>query len=192
MSLVELFPAPEVRKMNSTTLFAFNNHNFLFLHRSRSTFSRGELKISVQYPLHYSSCFIFFHLLAFTNTFNLLVDIQIEWTPSINNRELADVLPNGTLIFYPFAVEKYQHELHTSVYRWNWDWISFEAIGWTFFFLIVNRCKLKNPIGTVLSREVHVKAGELLLLSVKYAINSHTRLKNFFNSNQPEILCASS
>uniref|UniRef100_A0A1B0B430 Uncharacterized protein n=1 Tax=Glossina palpalis gambiensis TaxID=67801 RepID=A0A1B0B430_9MUSC len=47
-------------------------------------------------------------------------------------------LSNGSLMFYPFSAEKYRHEVHATVYR----------------------CKLRNLVGTVLSREIHVRGGK--------------------------------
>jgi hypothetical protein len=42
------------------------------------------------------------------------------------------------LVFPPFPNERYRHDVHAALYR----------------------CKLKSALGTVVSREVHVKAGE--------------------------------
>ncbi|EAL41879.3 AGAP007091-PA [Anopheles gambiae str. PEST] len=63
---------------------------------------------------------------------------DVEWSVATTNHELVYTLPNGSLIFYPFSADKFRHEVHSTVYR----------------------CKLKNLVGTILSREVHVKGGE--------------------------------
>uniref|UniRef100_A0A182QPB0 Ig-like domain-containing protein n=1 Tax=Anopheles farauti TaxID=69004 RepID=A0A182QPB0_9DIPT len=60
---------------------------------------------------------------------------DVEWSVATTNHELVYTLPNGSLIFYPFSADKFRHEVHSTVYR----------------------CKLKNLVGTILSREVHVK-----------------------------------
>lgn len=43
--------------------------------------------------------------------------LQVEWSPPFHSHDLVKVLSNGTLVFQPFAVEKYRHEIHASVYR---------------------------------------------------------------------------
>uniref|UniRef100_A0A336M0H3 CSON009256 protein n=1 Tax=Culicoides sonorensis TaxID=179676 RepID=A0A336M0H3_CULSO len=55
------------------------------------------------------------------------------------HQDLVYLIQNGTLMFYPFTSEQYRPEIHSAVYR----------------------CKLKNLVGAVISREVHVKAGKL-------------------------------
>ncbi|KAG8222803.1 hypothetical protein J437_LFUL005009 [Ladona fulva] len=49
--------------------------------------------------------------------------------------------PNGSLVFPPFPAERYRHDVHAALYR----------------------CRAHSAQGTVLSRDVHVRAGELLL-----------------------------
>ncbi|XP_036340478.1 Down syndrome cell adhesion molecule-like protein Dscam2 [Rhagoletis pomonella] len=56
-------------------------------------------------------------------------------------------LSNGSLMFYPFTAEKYRHEVHATVYR----------------------CKLRNLVGTILSREVHVRG----VVNQKYTVQVH-------------------
>lgn len=53
---------------------------------------------------------------------------------------LRQVLPNGNLVFPPFRAEDYRQEVHAQVYA----------------------CLAKNQVGSIISREVHVRAGELL------------------------------
>ncbi|XP_070509703.1 cell adhesion molecule Dscam1 isoform X3 [Chironomus tepperi] len=72
---------------------------------------------------------------------------EVEWTPPVHSHDLVKIYSNGTLVFHPFAVEKYRHEIHASVYR----------------------CKLKNLVGVILSREVHVKA----VIDQKYTVQVH-------------------
>ncbi|XP_046808443.1 Down syndrome cell adhesion molecule-like protein Dscam2 [Lucilia cuprina] len=64
---------------------------------------------------------------------------EVEWTPIPPQQDMVVQTSNGSLMFYPFTAEKFRHEVHSSVYR----------------------CKLRNLVGTVLSREVHVKGGKL-------------------------------
>ena len=50
---------------------------------------------------------------------------------------IAQVLPNGNLVFPPFRAEDYRQEVHAQVYV----------------------CLARNPVGSVLSRDVNVRAG---------------------------------
>lgn len=52
---------------------------------------------------------------------------------------LRQVLPNGNLVFPPFRAEDYRQEVHAQVYA----------------------CLAKNQVGQIISRDVHVRAGEL-------------------------------
>lgn len=71
------------------------------------------------------------------------------WTPrAVFVSELCDVFqvpelrllfPNGSLVFPAFSNDRYRHDVHAALYR----------------------CKLKSALGTVVSREVHIKASEL-------------------------------
>ena len=75
----------------------------------------------------------------------LFISRQCSWLCSNLNYvvfqvpELRLLFPNGSLVFPPFPNERYRHDVHATLYR----------------------CKLKSALGTVISREVHVKAGEL-------------------------------
>lgn len=57
---------------------------------------------------------------------------------------LRQVLPNGNLVFPPFRAEDYRQEVHAQVYA----------------------CLAKNQVGQVISRDVHVRAGELIAASI--------------------------
>lgn len=50
---------------------------------------------------------------------------------------LNQVLPNGNLVFPPFRAEDYRQEVHAQVYV----------------------CLARNPVGSVHSRDVNVRAG---------------------------------
>jgi hypothetical protein len=52
---------------------------------------------------------------------------------------LRQILPNGNLVFPPFRAEDYRQEVHAQVYA----------------------CLAKNQVGSIISRDVHVRAGEL-------------------------------
>lgn len=52
--------------------------------------------------------------------------------------DLRLLYPNGSLVFPPFSSDRYRHEVHAAVYR----------------------CRLRSPLGILISREVHVKAGK--------------------------------
>lgn len=54
---------------------------------------------------------------------------------------LRQVLPNGNLNFPPFRAEDYRQEVHAQVYA----------------------CLAKNQFGSIISRDVHVRAGKILL-----------------------------
>ncbi|XP_058987901.1 cell adhesion molecule Dscam2 [Musca domestica] len=72
---------------------------------------------------------------------------EVEWTPIPPQQDMVVQTTNGSLMFYPFTAEKFRHEVHSSVYR----------------------CKLRNLVGTVLSREVHVKG----VVNQKYTVQVH-------------------
>ncbi|KAL1500781.1 hypothetical protein ABEB36_006226 [Hypothenemus hampei] len=77
---------------------------------------------------------------------------DIEWvlndgTPIQQIPDLRLIYPNGSLVFPPISNDRYRHDVHTTTYR----------------------CKLKNTLGVVLSREVHVKA----VVKQKYDIQVH-------------------
>ncbi|XP_046662354.1 Down syndrome cell adhesion molecule-like protein Dscam2 isoform X5 [Homalodisca vitripennis] len=50
--------------------------------------------------------------------------------------ELRLVYPNGSLVFLPFAADRYRHDVHTATYR----------------------CRARNQVGQVISRDVRVRA----------------------------------
>lgn len=54
------------------------------------------------------------------------------------------VLPNGNLVFPPFRAEDYRQEVHAQVYA----------------------CLARNPVGTIHSRDVNVRAGKLFIICV--------------------------
>jgi hypothetical protein len=60
-------------------------------------------------------------------------DTPVEEIPN-----LRLVHQNGSLVFPPFPAEHYRHDVHTALYR----------------------CKAQNPVGSIVSRDVHVRAGE--------------------------------
>lgn len=55
---------------------------------------------------------------------------------------LRQVLSNGNLVFPPFRAEDYRQEVHAQVYA----------------------CLAKNQFGTILSRDVNVRAGKFMVL----------------------------
>lgn len=67
----------------------------------------------------------------------------LEWTlsdgSSVNQiTDIRLVHTNGSLIFPPFPAKKFRHDVHTAIYR----------------------CIAKNQVGTILSKDVIVKAGK--------------------------------
>ncbi|KAF5303662.1 hypothetical protein FQA39_LY09909 [Lamprigera yunnana] len=76
------------------------------------------------------------------------MDVELEKVP-----ELRLLYPNGTLVFPPFPNEQYRHDIHAALYR----------------------CRLRSTLGSVLSREVHVKAGFM-------------NVRNRYNQNNVHIL----
>ncbi|GFQ85375.1 hypothetical protein TNCT_379951 [Trichonephila clavata] len=86
----------------------------------------------------------------FLNTTGASVDCLAYGNPSprvrwrLRDGSLADnipglrqILPNGTLVLWPFRPEHYRQDVHADVYR----------------------CEAANVVGTVLSRDVHVRGG---------------------------------
>ncbi|XP_069681625.1 cell adhesion molecule Dscam1 isoform X3 [Periplaneta americana] len=66
---------------------------------------------------------------------------ELEWslgdgTPVAQIPDLRLVHPNGSLVFPPFPAEHYRHDIHTALYR----------------------CRARNQMGQILSRDVHVRA----------------------------------
>ncbi|XP_068083883.1 cell adhesion molecule Dscam1 [Anabrus simplex] len=66
---------------------------------------------------------------------------QLEWlladgSPVSAIPDLRRVYPNGSLEFLPFPAERYRHDVHTAMYR----------------------CRARNQVGLILSRDVHVRA----------------------------------
>uniref|UniRef100_A0A1A9WLL0 Ig-like domain-containing protein n=1 Tax=Glossina brevipalpis TaxID=37001 RepID=A0A1A9WLL0_9MUSC len=117
----------------------------IFLHEPphRVEFSNnsgGLIECSVTQPMHKHIKKIdrFFA----NNSENMICNFglkSVEWTPIPPQQDMVFTLSNGSLMFYPFSAEKYRHEVHATVYR----------------------CKLRNLVGTVLSREIHVRGDEL-------------------------------
>ncbi|KAF4524304.1 hypothetical protein B566_EDAN005360 [Ephemera danica] len=79
---------------------------------------------------------------------------RIEWTladgtPALPVPQLRRVHPNGTLEFPPFSAERYRHDVHTALYR----------------------CRARNQLGEVLSRDVHDRAsGQFREASTKLCV----------------------
>lgn len=55
-----------------------------------------------------------------------------------NLTKLRFVFPNGTLVFAPFRADDYAPDVHSLIYR----------------------CVATNPVGTIISRPVHIRAGK--------------------------------
>ncbi|XP_063908088.1 cell adhesion molecule Dscam1 isoform X3 [Zophobas morio] len=100
------------------------------------------------------------HRVEFSNSAGAKVDCtahgspspEVEWvladgSPVHQVPELRLLFPNGSLVFPPFPNERYRHDVHATLYR----------------------CKLKSALGTVISREVHVKA----VVKQKYDVQVH-------------------
>lgn len=68
---------------------------------------------------------------------------------------LRQVLPNGNLVFPPFRAEDYRQEVHAQVYA----------------------CLAKNQVGSIISRDVHVRAGKLTFFLHPSRALSSTREK---------------
>ncbi|GBM30479.1 Down syndrome cell adhesion molecule-like protein Dscam2 [Araneus ventricosus] len=63
------------------------------------------------------------------------VDAVVEDIPGLRH-----LRPNGSLVFMPFGPEDYRQDIHASIYK----------------------CVASNIVGTVGSRDVHVRAGKKL------------------------------
>jgi hypothetical protein len=61
-----------------------------------------------------------------------------DGTPVVQVPALRLLQANGSLVFPPFPAELYRHDIHTALYR----------------------CKARNQMGQIVSRDVHVRAGE--------------------------------
>ncbi|KAG5879290.1 hypothetical protein JTB14_004573 [Gonioctena quinquepunctata] len=72
---------------------------------------------------------------------------EVEWisadgSPVHQVPDLRLLFPNGSLVFPPFSNDRYRHDVHAAIYR----------------------CRLKSSLGVVVSREIHVKADEFLII----------------------------
>ncbi|CAN7941305.1 unnamed protein product, partial [Ixodes hexagonus] len=70
-------------------------------------------------------------------------DPRVTWTssdgvPVDDVRGLRYLRPNGSLVFPPFRAEDYRQDVHATVYR----------------------CAASNAVGSIVSRDVAVRAGE--------------------------------
>jgi hypothetical protein len=79
---------------------------------------------------------------------------QIQWQnldgSSITNiLDLRLVSRNGTLVFLPFSADAYHQHIHNGLYR----------------------CVATNDLGVVVSREVQVRGGQCLSLSIYFPVN---------------------
>lgn len=63
--------------------------------------------------------------------------IQVDGTPVQHMPDVRLVLANGSLVFPPFPADRYRHEVHAATYR----------------------CRVRSSVGVLLSREMHVRAG---------------------------------
>ncbi|XP_065168013.1 cell adhesion molecule Dscam1 isoform X4 [Atheta coriaria] len=77
---------------------------------------------------------------------------EVEWILADGSsvRQIPDLrllFPNGSMVFPPFPSDRYRHDVHTAMYR----------------------CRLRSTLGSVLSRDVHVKA----VVKQKYEIQVH-------------------
>ncbi|XP_017771587.1 PREDICTED: Down syndrome cell adhesion molecule-like protein Dscam2 [Nicrophorus vespilloides] len=73
--------------------------------------------------------------------------IQADGSPVRQIPDLRLLFPNGSLIFPPFSSDRYRHDVHAAIYR----------------------CRLRSSLGSVLSKDVHVKA----IVKQKYDIQVH-------------------
>lgn len=64
---------------------------------------------------------------------------------------LRQVLSNGNLVFPPFQAEDYRQEVHAQVYA----------------------CLAKNQFGSIISRDVNVRAGKEIVLILKFSMIQH-------------------
>jgi len=62
-----------------------------------------------------------------------------DGSPVVDLGSVRRLLPNGTLLLLPFAAAAYRQDVHAATYR----------------------CLASNSVGTITSREVHVRAGKL-------------------------------
>lgn len=92
------------------------------------------------------------HRVEFSNHLGGKVDCQaygvplplVEWmlidgTPASDINDIRIIHSNGSLILPPFPPEKFRQDVHAAIYR----------------------CVAKNQVGTILSRDVIVRAGKM-------------------------------
>lgn len=71
-----------------------------------------------------------------------------EGEPVLTVPHTLELLSNGSLLFHPFNPGAYRHDLHKATYR----------------------CAATNSVGRVLSRDVHINAGQLLRASHSFLV----------------------
>lgn len=128
-------------------LHFFFSHLFLTTLTFSFSVAASGVQLDVQGPifLHEPP-----HRVEFSNTSGGKIDCQahgephpiLEWMLSDGSSvtQVADIRiihSNGSLVFPPFPPEKFRHDVHTAIYR----------------------CVARNQVGSILSRDVVVKAG---------------------------------
>lgn len=68
---------------------------------------------------------------------NRVLVVSVDGTLVTQVADLRLVYSNGSLMFPSFPAERYRHDVHTATYR----------------------CRVRNQVGVVVSRDVHVRAG---------------------------------
>lgn len=87
---------------------------------------------------------------------------EIIWIRSDSGTAVGDVpglrqvLSNGNLVFPPFRAEDYRQEVHAQVYA----------------------CMAKNSIGSIISRDVHVRAGKKIVFHLHFSVPPLNNVKN--------------
>ncbi|GBL99306.1 Down syndrome cell adhesion molecule-like protein Dscam2 [Araneus ventricosus] len=89
---------------------------------------------------------------------------EVSWTTSDNITAipipgLRETRPDGSLVFSPFRAEDYRQDVHSATYR----------------------CSVANIVGSIVSREVHVRGGKnafpSIALKLKFQIILQVRNK---------------
>lgn len=70
--------------------------------------------------------------------------IRLDGSPVIEIPNLLTVMPNGSLMFMSFRAENYRQDIHASIYR----------------------CVATNSVGTIVSRNVKVRGGKLIITEI--------------------------
>lgn len=89
-----------------------------------------------------------------------IIWVRSDGTAVGNVPGLRQVMANGNLVFPPFRAEDYRQDVHAQVYA----------------------CLAKNPVGSIISRDVNVRAGKLAFMEAHIYYSLSRRIREQWTS----------